>query len=202
MALCCTSFCLPCLLQFFCCQRFPFCSNSSFHCLFCCLRCLGTHQRSILFPLGNVGFRFVRCGNQLASRMVLVCAFALSKSLRILVEQPQHSSLELHPRFAELWEWTLWFRSAFWGGAYALGATEQATASPKRHWIWSNDRTLLHRVSIAAGRLNAEQLQQLQNKPLTTRKRDATGKVVWTGEREAMRQSQCFGGRYSFFNML
>lgn len=129
--------------------------------------------------------------------MVLVCAFALSKGLCILVEQPQHSSLELHPRFVDLWGWTPWFRSAFWGGAYALGAIEQESASPKRHWIWSNDRTLLRRVSIAAGRLSGEQLQQLQNKPLTTRKRDATGKIVWTGEREAMRQSQCFGGSYS-----
>ena len=59
---------------------------------------MGTHQRSILFPLGNQGYSSVAFGNLICARAVLLLAIALSRGLRILLEQPQGSRAALHPR--------------------------------------------------------------------------------------------------------
>ena len=63
---------------------------------------MGTHQRSILFPLGNHGYPSVAFGNLACCRTVLVICLALCRGLRVLLEQPQGSKAEMHPRLAWL----------------------------------------------------------------------------------------------------
>lgn len=122
--LCCNSFCAPCLPQ-------P-CRDGRSN-LKCCLpillRSAGTHQRSVLFPLGNIGYSFVLQGNKLASRTCLLIMFSMSMLSRILLEQPQNSMLFQHPRVEALFrDYPIW-RTEIWGGAY--GNPEECTA--KRH---------------------------------------------------------------------
>ncbi len=52
--------------------------------------------------LGNTGYEFVRTGNLLACRLVLMLLVCSSKGARWVVEQPEGSSLPHHPRFQEL----------------------------------------------------------------------------------------------------
>lgn len=98
-------------------------------CLPILLRSAGTHQRSVLFPLGNIGYSFVLQGNKLASRTCLLIMYSMSMLSRILLEQPQNSMLFQHPRVEALFrDYPIW-RTEIWGGAY--GNPEECTA--KRH---------------------------------------------------------------------
>ena len=74
------------------------------------LRNQGTHQRSVLFPLGNAAYQSVAFGNLVCCRAVLLLAFAMSRKLRVLLEQPQGSKAALHPRLA-------WFLAHFQASA-------------------------------------------------------------------------------------
>lgn len=52
--------------------------------------------------LGNTGYEFVRVGNLLASRLVLMLLIVSSRGGRWLVEQPEGSTLPNHPLFQQL----------------------------------------------------------------------------------------------------
>ena len=78
-----------------------------------------------------------------------------------------------------------------WGGAYALHSLQETTASPKRHWLWSHDRSLLTRLEAAAGHLTGQELEALSQGPgLVKKQRTADGGVVFTGEKDALKASQ------------
>lgn len=67
------------------------------------LRCRYTSGRTHLTPWGNAGYQFVKIGNVLATRVVLMCVLAVVGGLRFLVEQPSGSFLEELPCYQWLW---------------------------------------------------------------------------------------------------
>lgn len=62
----------------------------------------GSHQRSILFPLGNSNIPFVTLGKILCARVALAIWYSTVKKCLWLLEQPHESFAELHPRLAAL----------------------------------------------------------------------------------------------------
>ena len=64
-----------------------------------CIRCRYTSGRTHLTPLGNRGYLFVKIGNILSGRTVLLCLLATWCGLRWLVEQPDGSFLPELPRY-------------------------------------------------------------------------------------------------------
>ena len=73
-------------------------------CKFCRpLRCRFTSGRTYLTPWGNTGYTFVRVGNMLSSRSVLLILLASICNLKWVLEQPRSSFLEDLPRFQWLW---------------------------------------------------------------------------------------------------
>jgi hypothetical protein len=51
--------------------------------------------------LGNENYEFVRTGNLLASRSVLLLILAVCRGSRFILEQPANTIVSLHPR----WNW-------------------------------------------------------------------------------------------------
>ena len=131
IAICCNSFCLPYLdsMLLYMCVRHP---SVLFYVMINCLqlRCAGTHGRGLLFPLGNQGYHFVREGNLLASRVCILILVICSQGCRFVLEQPQGSFLEHHPRMSWLFTFLQLVRASFWGGAFAASPE---CASGKRH---------------------------------------------------------------------
>ena len=64
-------------------------------------RSRATSGRGLLFPLGDTSRTFVREGNLLASRLVLMLWVCAAKGLIWVVEQPEGSCFPLHPRWQE-----------------------------------------------------------------------------------------------------
>ena len=81
------------------CVEYPPLYNNSTICF--PLRSRSTSGRGILFPLGDTSRRFVQEGNLLASRVVLLLWICVSRGLIWLVEQPEGSIFNLHPRWQE-----------------------------------------------------------------------------------------------------
>ena len=150
-----------------------------------CLRSAGTHQRSILFPCGNEGYPFVSFGNLLASRVALLAYFSLALLCRFVLEQPGGSAAEIHPRLQQLFNKYSIFRSAIWGANYA----NDDNCTPKRHWLYGNDRMLLHRLSVAAGYMSKERMQELTGN-LVKKVRKENGTWSWSGRKDALQASQ------------
>lgn len=152
------------------------------------LRCAGTHGRSLIFPLGNQGYRFVREGNLLASRVCILILVICSQGCRFVLEQPQGSFLEHHPRMSWLFTFLNLVRAAFWGGAFAASPE---SASAKRHILWSNDPPTLKAVETAAGHLSKSQLESF-GMSLVNKKRRQDGSMAFNGNGN-MRGSQLLG---------
>ena len=174
LGLCCNSFCAPSQPQL---RALPG----------LWYRSRGTHGRSILFPLGNTRYGFVEVGNKLASRMALVMWHGVSHGARFLLEQPSGSQLALHPRVEQVFQAIPCWRVGMWGGAWAPSS---AQGTPKRHWLWSNDKMLLRRVEAAAGRLSGEALAALSGPALTKKRKRADGATCWSGDKTSMKASQ------------
>ena len=66
-------------------------------------RCHHTSGRNTFRPYGNEEFIFVKTGNTLACRVVLMVILCSFMNLRWVVEQPSGSSMEYLPRYQELW---------------------------------------------------------------------------------------------------
>ena len=137
-----------------------------------------------MFPLGNNGYKFVRCGNGLAARVCLLAIYSLVKKCWFIIEQPQGSCAQLHPRLAELLRLYEIFMTGIWGGKYGIEGT------PKRHWLYSNNRPVLQRLSALAGHMTQEERQTLQGGSLVKRSRRPDGSWVWSGDKSKMTASQ------------
>ena len=64
------------------------------------------HRRSVLNPLGDETFHFVKMGNLLAARFFLLVIVAIARKVFWFVEQPGSSKLPLLPyltHFAQIW---------------------------------------------------------------------------------------------------
>ena len=188
IALCCTSFCMPPLDENKCHGKYElptgycdFLSSKKWP------RSSGTHQRSILFPHGNRNYNFVRDGNRLASRFVLLIYYSLAHMCRFLLEQPGGSTAELYPRLSKLMSLLKIWKTQIWGGAYA---TDRREATPKRHLLYSNDRRLLQELNQASGHLGREELAEFGGDPLVKRYKKADGSTGWTGNGETLTKSQ------------
>lgn len=149
------------------------------------LRAAGTHQRSILFPLGNQGYASIAKGNGLCSRVFLLILFILSCGGRFLLEQPQNSYLEVHPRMQSLFELFHVYFCQIWAGAYAEVKPE---ASSKRTNLWSNDEEMLVRLEGASGHLTRSQLDEF-GRSLVSKRAKTDGTVGFSGN-SAMKESQ------------
>lgn len=66
-------------------------------------RCQYTSGRSHFRPYGFEHFIFVKTGNELACRVALMIMVASWMGLRWILEQPSTSSMDILPRFQELW---------------------------------------------------------------------------------------------------
>ncbi len=155
------------------------------------LRAKATHQRNIMNPLGRTEFPFVATGNKIASRVALLIWYSIGKCCRFLLEQPRGSAAELHPRLVELWCNFAIMKVGIWGGAYA---DSKADATPKRHWLYSNDEQLVRRLCLASGVLTKEELAQFGGSP--TMKKERRGpyeKETYTGVKKNLEASGTFG---------
>ena len=150
-----------------------------------CLRSAGTHQRSIFFPCGNEGYSFVSLGNLLASRVALLAYLSLALLCRFVLEQPGGSAAEIHPRLQQLFNKYNIFRTAIWGANYA----NDNNCTPKRHWLYGNDRMLLQRLAVAAGYMSKGRMQELTG-DLVKRVRKEDGTWSWSGRKDALQASQ------------
>jgi len=143
----------------------------------------GTHGRDFWRPLGNCGYGFVAVGNLLACRCILLIYVAVSRGLKFILEQPDGSSLPLHPRWEELLGHVQIFSCSFW-----MGAIGGATA--KRHRLWSNCKSLLMEVDRRAGYLSREDMLKLPGGPLVRHYIDQNGKKRHAGIPGKLRDSQ------------
>jgi len=91
--------------------------------------------------------------------------YSLVKKCWFIIEQPQGSCAQLHPRLAELLRLYEIFMTGIWGGKYGIEGT------PKRHWLYSNNRPVLQRLSALAGHMTQEECQTLQGGSLVKRSR-------------------------------
>ena len=66
-------------------------------------RCRATSGRSVVFPLGNTGYAFVKAGTLLANRTIVLLLLLSAKNIRWLLEQPANSCFPDLPR----WRWLL-----------------------------------------------------------------------------------------------
>lgn len=57
------------------------------------------HQRSIDNPMGNPIFAFVNAGNMVCLRAIVLIALAIVRHVHYFVENPERSTLALHPFF-------------------------------------------------------------------------------------------------------
>ena len=69
----------------------------------CMPRCHHTSGRNTFRPYGNEDFTFVKTGNTLACRVVLMIILCCFMNLRWVLEHPSGSFMELLPRYQELW---------------------------------------------------------------------------------------------------
>lgn len=186
MALCCDSFCAPyldCVLRKSCITLLlPLCEIFRLG-----PRSAATHERSWIFPLGNKGYRFVSLGNKLAARVSLMVIYSLSFAARFLLEQPQGSKAEVHPRLEELMTEHRIYKQGVWGGAWA---DDRSRTTPKRHILYSNDIQLLRELGLAGASLSKEDLNKMRGEPLAKKTKKADGSTAWTGDKQRLSASQ------------
>ena len=124
-------------------------------------------------------------GNLLASRVALLAYFSLALLCRFVLEQPGGSAAEIHPRLQQLFNGYRIFRTAIWGGNYA----NDNNCTPKRHWLYGNDRMFLQRLAVAAGYMSKERMHELTG-DLVKRVRKDDGTWSWSGRKDALQASQ------------
>ena len=106
--------------------------------------------------------------------------------VRFLLEQPQGSMAEEHPRLRLLMRsFIRIYSAAIWHGIYG-------GASPKRQKLYSNCFQLLMHIKGRAGHVVPGTFQSLRGPDLVTRKRRVDGTMAWTGN-EQLKSSQYLG---------
>ena len=172
-------------------------------------RSRATAGRSILFPLGNTQYDFVRLGNKLAARVVLLVLLSSWKCCRWIIEQPSGSSLCLLPRFQ--WLWTVvqagflelpkgdWvdclvfpyfkvFQPQAYTGMFYMGKYNGPT--PKRHKLWSNDEGLLNEILAEAGQMTRQEMSRCRGDALVKKYTDKHGVQRYQGVKKNLKESQ------------
>ena len=129
----------------------------------------------------------MKTGNRLAARCALMLYYSLSCGCRVLLEQPHGSTACHHPRLDGIFSNLPIFQTRIWGGAYAA---DTCAATPKRHVLYSNDASLLSRLSTAAGHLTGEELSALSGEKLVRKRKRDDGTETWTGNKDTMTKSQ------------
>ena len=141
------------------------------------LRSSGGHERGVLCPWGNGGLRWVADGNRLGSKVALMMYYSLACGCRVLLEQPNGSKACLHPRLETLLNSYPIFQTGIWGARYA----QDTNCTAKRHMLYCNDGTLLHRLNVAAGYMSTSEREGLTGEPLVKRTKKDDGKTTWSG---------------------
>lgn len=181
----CSSFCRPC--RTYCILINLTCKSLvQFAACMCCMptgRAQANHERSVLFPLGNIGFSFVRCGNSLCSRVVLLMQAALSVKARILLEQPAQSTAPLHPRLADFMAEFVIFVVRIYHKNY------QAETLKPQSW-WSNDEYILKRLWLHAGGFPSSQPGEASVQLVSRKTSEVSGRTWWSGN-GLLKGSQC-----------
>lgn len=175
-ALPCSSFCAPPGPDSRCCDCLPFSSP----------RNKGTHQRTALFPSGNRAYSSVALGNFLAVRTMLLLLYAVSRGLRILIEQPEGSMAAMHPALSILFDAAVVHSCGIWHGLFFFGFS-----TPKRQRLYSNDPALLTRMHAAAGHLDRS--VRFSGAPLCKKRKLPDGSTSWSADGSALKQSQSLG---------
>ena len=131
-----------------------------------------------MVPYGDTNLEYVRVGNCLASRSVLLAGLMQMLGGCWFIEQPASSRLIWYPRFE-------WLSHSAWSTTWQIGwwARHFKALTPKRHRAWSN--------SMEIGVLNRGVLTKKQRDscPVKTTDRrvklDATGKsnTTWSGNK-------------------
>ena len=163
--------------------------------------------------VGNCGYEFVRIGNLLASRLILLLILCSCRGCRWLVEQPEGSSLPNTQRFQQFlsmtkvsWIYFIFvcvsvascmlhlaivpsvfikvYSTSFWMGAFN-GKT------PKRHRLWSNDCGLLQEIYEIGGHMSRAAMQSLPGQSLVKKYHDKNGKLRRVGIPARLKESQC-----------
>lgn len=113
--------------------------------------------------------------------------YSLSFGARFLLEQPQGSKAEVHPRLESLMKEHRIYKQGVWGGAWA---DDRSQTTPKRHILYSNDIKLLRELGLAAASLKKEDLNKMCGEPLTKKIKKADGTTAWTGDKQRLSASQ------------
>ena len=143
---------------------------------------------------------------------MLLAALGMALGLRVLIEQPAQSTLEVHPSFE--WLSTMFeagkvsrvellsccpcflevYKGSIWHGLYYY-----YQSTPKRQWLWSNDQELLSRIVACAGTMPPGTMRNFQGESLTKRHKGPDGKVTWSGNGKVLTASQLFGCNIPLF---
>ena len=176
------------------------------------LRSRHTSGRTPLHPMGSIGYQFVRNGNLLSSRVLLLLMICQWRGLRWMVEQPSQSLLPMMPRWQTCWaqhkagsdgssnyrpgllklfavvisSWKTHpqvYVGSFWMGLFG-------GPSPKPHRIWSNSEEIILTIEAAAGKMQPGQRKSFARDQLAVHFRDKNGVLRHSGKPKALRASQ------------
>lgn len=113
--------------------------------------------------------------------------YSLSFACRFLLEQPQGSKAEAHPRLESIMQEHRIYKQGVWGGAWA---DDKSKTTPKRHILFSNDVQLLRELGLAGACLSKEALNKMCGEPLPKKIKKADGSTAWTGDKQRLSASQ------------
>ena len=191
------------------------------------LRSRATSGRTRFLWEGDLRFAFVREGNGLASRVALMCLLSSCMGLIWMIEQPRQSILEAHRRIDLLWKSIFAYKTSWWMGCFN-GPTAKPhylicnmlpfIRGMETFTLWNHFLFLcltcfllplwlslyfcswvlwtdLQSKEGRAGYLPKSEREKLTGKPLVIKK---NGK--YTGDRPALRDSQCLVSNPDFQN--
>lgn len=148
-----------------------------------------TAGRTFLCPYGFTRHNVVEDGNVLATRCILLLLVAAWRKLRFLLEQPHGSCMEDLPEFQWLLSVLQVWTTVFYMGRFS-------GPSPKRHKVWSNEKSLLDSIFERAGYMSRVDQQACSTK-LVKSYTDSKGVKRVVGLKDQLRGSQhytkCFG---------
>ena len=90
----------------------------------------GTTGRTFKLPLGDTTCEFVRAGNSMVSRLVLIMYILMAKGIFFVIEQPRGSLMERHPRFKRM-------MSTYGIHRVYISMGDYGASSQKPTWLYS-----------------------------------------------------------------
>ena len=179
------------------------------------IRSSHTSGRDVLNDyVGNCGYEFVRIGNLLASRLILLLILCSCRGCRWLVEQPEGRLCLTRSDSSNSWAWPKFLGSILflcvcvsvascmlhlaivpsvfikvYSTSFCMGAFNGKT--PKRHRLWSNDWGLLQEIYEIGGHMSRAAMQSLPGQSLVKKYHDKNGKLRRVGIPARLKESQC-----------